>query len=219
MKKIKTLTSQLASHSSSGGGIKRKALTIFTTSFILLVLGLTLNSCKDCGKKETEPTGRGGATGNTNSPSNPPTDSTAFKDAVNSAEAAAEEAVKAAAEAEGEKLQVDAARDPLAQALRNWMDQMGRRRQGDSDAREAAREEANRRLDTMNHHFDVMTQRMTQVAEAARRSREAAKKAQSIMVEIRNGGNSGDITQAKKEAIEVAVKSATKADLAYSQSV
>jgi hypothetical protein len=43
----------------------KNILTIFTASFILLSLSFTFSSCKDCGKKGTNPAGRGGEASNT----------------------------------------------------------------------------------------------------------------------------------------------------------
>jgi hypothetical protein len=52
--------------------VKRKTLTFLTASFILLASSFTFNSCKDCGKKKTEPAGRGGDTNNTDTSSDIP---------------------------------------------------------------------------------------------------------------------------------------------------
>jgi hypothetical protein len=53
----------------------RSVLTILTASFILSTLSFTFNSCKDCGKKETNPASRDGKTDNTNTPSDNKTSS------------------------------------------------------------------------------------------------------------------------------------------------
>jgi hypothetical protein len=46
--------------------VKSKTLTILTASFVLLISSFTFSSCKDCGKKEPEPAGRGGKTSTEN---------------------------------------------------------------------------------------------------------------------------------------------------------
>jgi hypothetical protein len=67
MKETKTLVGQVR----AGGGVKQKVLAILVAS-VLFAFSFTLNSCKDCGKKKTEPAGRGGNTNNTDTSSDIP---------------------------------------------------------------------------------------------------------------------------------------------------
>jgi flagellar motility protein MotE (MotC chaperone) len=174
-----------------------KSILTLLTVVILFNLSFTLSSCKKC---KDEPAGGSDITENPIPIPNPSINSTALKDAVNSANAAAEEAVKAAAEVEGEKLQLDAAIRPLPQALKAWTDHMAYaetlyEEPGD---REVAEEEVDRRRDTINNHIKVMIQRMVNLDAAARRSQVAAKKAQSIMMEMKNGCDGGGYCTSKE---------------------
>jgi hypothetical protein len=49
----------------------KNALTLLTAFVLFVLFSFTFSSCKDCGKKGTNPAGRGGDTNNANSTSNP----------------------------------------------------------------------------------------------------------------------------------------------------